>query len=110
MFGHNRRTSKDIYKLTSSNKIEQKYNLTKVYDHIRRQLSVKVLSYFFVQKESIATTTFTQKYACEENDKKSVLEFCVRKENQQSLIIHNRSNFQVFPCCKYKHTKTSTTG
>jgi len=37
------------------------------YDCIRLQLSVKLLSYFFVRKESIATT-FTQKYACEEND------------------------------------------
>ena len=80
MFGHNRRTSKGIYKLTSSNKIEQKYNLTKVYDHIRRQLSVKVLSYFFVQKESIATTTFTQKYACEENDKKVFLNFVLERK------------------------------
>jgi len=80
MFGHNRRTSKGIYKLTSSNKIEQKYNLTKVYDHIRRQLSVKVLSYFFVQKESIATTTFTQKYACEENDKKVFLNFVFERK------------------------------
>ena len=57
------------------------------YDCIRLQLSVKLLSYFFVRKESIATT-FTQKYACEENDQKSVLGFCVRKENYQSLIIH----------------------
>ena len=61
--------------------------ILKKYDHIQLQLSVQLMSYFFVRKESIATT-FTQKYACEENDQKSVLGFCVRKENYQSLIIH----------------------
>ena len=49
------------------------------YDCIRLQLSVKLLSYFFVRKESIATT-FTQKYACEENDQKVFLDFVFERK------------------------------